>query len=67
MTTVKHVYLFYVFKINAPDMWDYSGWSNWNADIAESKLEGTLSRGAIFNWKSKGMNLTSIIQVLNYH
>ena len=40
------------------------GWSDWNADIAESKLEGTLSMGAIFNWKSKRMNLTSTIQDL---
>jgi len=43
---------------------DINSWSDWNADIEVSKLDGTLSMGAIFNWKSKGMNLTSTIQDL---
>jgi len=41
-----------------------NGWSDWNPDVASSKLKGPLAKGAVFNWKSRGMNLTSTIQDL---
>ena len=56
--------------INAPpeEVWeihtDINGWSDWNPDIASSKLEGPLAEGTVFNWKSGGVNLTSTIQEL---
>lgn len=50
------------------DVWaihtDINGWSDWNPDVSDSKLEGSLTKGAVFNWTSKGFKLTSIIQDL---
>lgn len=41
---------------------DINGWSDWNPDIASSKLQGPLAVGTVFSWKSRGMNITSTIQ-----
>jgi hypothetical protein len=37
-------------------------WSDWNAAIAKSKLNGPLEPGSNFVWKSKGVSITSTLQ-----
>ena len=39
-------------------------WSDWNADVSDSKLEGDLAPGSVFRWKSGGMGITSRIEAI---
>jgi uncharacterized protein YndB with AHSA1/START domain len=54
--------------INAPAdrVWstltDISNWSAWQPDVTAAKLDGNLSVGAVFRWKAKGLNITSVIR-----
>jgi uncharacterized protein YndB with AHSA1/START domain len=43
---------------------DIDNWSGWQPDITESKLQGPLAVGCAFRWKSRDLNVTSTIQVL---
>ena len=39
-------------------------WAEWQPDVTFSKLDGKLEKGTVFRWKAKGLNITSVIQVL---
>ncbi len=41
---------------------DINAWSDWNADISASRLHGDLAPGAVFEWKSNGVSVTSTIE-----
>jgi uncharacterized protein YndB with AHSA1/START domain len=43
---------------------DIERWPEWQPDVSAAKLEGPLSVGAIFRWKAKGLNITSVIREL---
>jgi hypothetical protein len=49
-----------VWKIHT----DINSWSQWQPGIASSKLNGSLTRGAIFEWKPGGMTITSTIEIV---
>lgn len=54
--------------VNAPieTIWqiltDIDHWTNWNPNISESKLAGSLQPGSIFRWKSGGTAILSTLQ-----
>ena len=39
-------------------------WPEWQPDVSSATLEGDLAVGSVFRWKAKGMNITSLLQVL---
>lgn len=39
-------------------------WPEWQPDVSSAKLEGNLAVGTIFQWKAKGLSITSTIQEL---
>ncbi len=41
-----------------------TAWKHWQPDVSESKLQGALAVGAVFNWKSRGSKITSTIEEL---
>ena len=41
---------------------DIDRWSEWNPDIQRSKLEGPLSTGSVFRWKSGGAAIVSTLR-----
>ena len=43
---------------------DINAWSDWNADISASRLHGDLVPGAVFEWESNGMGITSTLEVV---
>lgn len=50
-----------VWKIIA----DINNWSEWNPDIKQSKLNGDLTVGTTFYWKSNGSKITSTIHTVD--
>ena len=50
-------------------VWDLltgiNGWPRWQRDISESRLEGTLSAGSEFLWKSGGTKIRSTVHTLD--
>jgi len=55
-------------RATAEEVWrihtNITGWKHWHPDVSESKLEGELAVGAVFNWKSRGTKITSTIREL---
>jgi Polyketide cyclase / dehydrase and lipid transport len=49
-----------VWKIHT----DINSWSQWQPGIASSKLDGSLTPGAVFEWKPGGMTITSTIEIV---
>jgi hypothetical protein len=43
---------------------DINNWSKWQTGITASKLDGPLTAGSTFRWKSDGLNVTSTIQFI---
>ena len=43
---------------------DIDRWSEWQPDVTSSKLDGELAVGGVFHWKSKGLSITSTIQMV---
>jgi hypothetical protein len=43
---------------------DINSWSQWQPSIGLSKLEGPLTVGAVFQWKSGGITINSTVQVV---
>jgi hypothetical protein len=43
---------------------DINAWSRWQPGIALSKLDDSLHVGAVFQWKSGGLTITSTVQVV---
>ncbi len=41
---------------------DIDRWSTWNPDASQAKLEGLLTPGAVFRWKSGGLSIVSTLQ-----
>ncbi|MFL7893556.1 MAG: SRPBCC family protein [Anaerolineales bacterium] len=39
-------------------------WAEWQPDVTFAKLDGKLEKGTVFRWKAKGLNITSVIQLL---
>lgn len=39
-----------------------NAWANWQPDISEAKLSGSVEQGANFEWKSGGFKLYSILE-----
>jgi len=56
-------------QAEAEEVWkihtDITGWKHWHPDVSESKLEGELSVGSTFTWKSGGTKITSTIRELD--
>lgn len=50
-----------VWKIHS----DIHSWSQWQPAIASSKMEGSLTPGAVFEWKPGGITITSTIEILD--
>lgn len=40
------------------------GWSRWHPGITSASLEGPLTKGSVFQWKSGGTAITSTIQLV---
>jgi len=40
---------------------DISAWLDWNKDIESASLDGPLSVGATFRWRTAGMDITSTV------
>ncbi len=40
-------------------------WSEWQPDVVEAKLEGKLAVGAVFRWRTSGVDITSRIDELD--
>ena len=43
---------------------DINSWSQWQPGIASSKMEGSLTPGAVFEWKPGGITITSTIEII---
>ena len=43
---------------------DIDGWPRWNADVKSAQLEGPLSVGSKFRWKSGMASLTSTLETV---
>ena len=43
---------------------DINSWSPWKPDITSSRLDGSLTAGAEFQWKPGGMTINSTIEVV---
>lgn len=43
---------------------DIDRWADWQPDVTFSKLDGKLEKGTVFRWKAKGLNISSVIQML---
>ncbi len=41
---------------------DIDSWADWNADVDQAKLDGPLTPGSSFRWKTHGLDITSTIQ-----
>jgi uncharacterized protein YndB with AHSA1/START domain len=41
---------------------DIEGWQKWQPDVTSARLESTISEGAGFHWKAKGLDIVS-----NFH
>ena len=39
-------------------------WAEWQPDVTFAKLDGKLDKDTVFRWKAKGLNITSVIQLL---
>jgi len=39
-------------------------WAEWQPDVSSSMLDGKLEKGTVFRWKAKGLNITSVLQLL---
>jgi len=47
------------------DLTQIDQWTTWQPDVTSARLDGTLAKGAMFYWKAKGLNITSMIQTLD--
>ena len=46
---------------------DINNWHEWNNDIKESKLNGSLAVGSTFDWKSGGTKIHSTLHTVTPH
>jgi hypothetical protein len=40
---------------------DVAGWPSWRSDVAGSQITGALSVGAVFQWQTAGLDITSTV------
>ncbi len=41
---------------------DVDSWPEWQPDVSRAKLEGPLTVGSVFRWRSRGANVVATIQ-----
>jgi uncharacterized protein YndB with AHSA1/START domain len=41
---------------------DIDAWPNWNTDVDQADLEGPLTPGSTFHWKTHGLDISSTIR-----
>lgn len=52
-----------------PTVWaiqtDINKWSQWQTDVSQANLDGSLNEGTIFKWKAAGLNIVSQLQIVH--